>query len=1076
MIEIIKASAGSGKTFTLAKKYIKLLLEAQDRYAYRHILAVTFTNKATEEMKSRILKELHILAAEPAKSDYYEEFVPAHYKTDDSLKEAAGTVLCNILHDYGAFAVSTIDHFFQQTLKAFSREIGQFASYQVELDKNSLIKESVDRVLDSMTGDAKDAKKLKWLTDNTMSMLQKGEGYKQDFALMDVALRLKKEEHRVLVEKEGLDESVIYSEKELENLSDGCEDVCNKYLEELTLAAQKVNDAFEAAGLKPSDTSYHFVSNTVDKYLDLKGPVEIPLPTPTFVKKRNDPSTWYAKAKEGLARKVTQDILDAMEDLMDMFGLKLKVYNTARLLKSQAYGFGIANELHKEFEALLKEKNVLSIDDTNTILKNIIDGTETPFIYEKLGVRYEHFLLDEFQDTSRVQWDNFRPLLKNSVDSGFYNLIVGDVKQSIYRFRDSDWKLLRDDAPAAFGENVKLDTLKDNWRSFGNIIRFNNAFFSKVALALDRKSDDSGSDVIRKIYEDVGQNVKKEGDGCVKLTFCPKDNELDAVLDSINAALAKGYNYKDIAILVRYNSDGSAIAEHLIANKIRVVTDDSLLVSSSLNVRRLVSLLSSIDNPGDTMTKYLAEHLDIEVPQSYASLVDLCEDLLRKLKGCNPELFEKEVLYIQSFMDILRDYVQMNGNSLHAFLQDWIEVKAAKVNISSPKVGDAVRVITMHKSKGLDFRYVIVPFVEGIELYEFDKKWCRPDVKGTSLEGVAKGIYDVYLSGKSENTLFARHFKDETLLQYIDNMNVIYVAMTRAKECMEVIASFPKKPEALEGLGQIDEKEGAGEKTNLAPLTTFSDILYWYAHAYGKEAKLVPVEQEPADEVSEDVAPAYERKSFIYGEIPVAEQKEEKTDEKPVSAAFCSWPLNPPVRMEETLFDEEAPVNERGRLKFSADSSDFFSEDGSVGVDASQRIKGIVLHDILAKVCVKEDVDAAVDAAVLAGTLPYDDADQVKDMLKTRIDSVESRGWFTADRNCVFNEVELISSKGKIFRPDRVIIQGNDVTIVDYKFGEHYSKYEEKLSLYAGLCARMGYNVKSVALWYVLTGDIVDVR
>ena len=215
MIEVIKASAGSGKTFTLAKKYIKLLLETQDRYAYRHILAVTFTNKATEEMKSRILKELYVLATQPQKSDYYKEFVPAHYKDDASIMEAARTVLCNILHDYGAFAVSTIDHFFQQTLKAFSREIGHFASYQVELDRDSMIAESVDRVLDSLTREQKDEKKLKWLIDNTITMLENGGKYRQDCALSSVALRLKSEEHRVLLEKEGIDESVIYSEDQL---------------------------------------------------------------------------------------------------------------------------------------------------------------------------------------------------------------------------------------------------------------------------------------------------------------------------------------------------------------------------------------------------------------------------------------------------------------------------------------------------------------------------------------------------------------------------------------------------------------------------------------------------------------------------------------------------------------------------------------------------------------------------------------------------------------------------------------------------------------------------------------------
>ena len=212
MIEVLKASAGSGKTFMLAKKYIMLLLQSEDRYAYRHILAVTFTNKATEEMKSRILKELHVLATAPQDSDYYGDFVPELYPADKTLAEVAGTVLCNILHDYSAFAVSTIDRFFQQTLKAFSKEIGQFASYQVELDRESLIAESVDRVLDSMTGEKKDEKKLKWLTDNTISQIEGGEGYKLDFTLKNVASRHKSEEHRTLIDNEKIDEQELYSE------------------------------------------------------------------------------------------------------------------------------------------------------------------------------------------------------------------------------------------------------------------------------------------------------------------------------------------------------------------------------------------------------------------------------------------------------------------------------------------------------------------------------------------------------------------------------------------------------------------------------------------------------------------------------------------------------------------------------------------------------------------------------------------------------------------------------------------------------------------------------------------------
>lgn len=1019
MIEIIKASAGSGKTFTLARKYIMLLLQSEDRYAYRHILAVTFTNKATEEMKSRILKELHILATEPQDSDYYKDFVPVHYQSEQDLKDAAETVLCNILHDYSAFAVSTIDRFFQQTLKAFSREIGQFASYQIELDRDSLIAESVDRVLDSMTGEKKDEKKLKWLTDNTISQIEKGEGYKLDYTLKNVALRLKSEEHRTLVESVGLDEDLIYGEQELKKLSDGCTRVCKTYVAALKDAALKVLDAFAQAGIDPYDTKSHFMSKWMDKYVNLKDDSEVPYPTESFMNNAADPDGWFPNAKSHLKGAVTSDITSAVSDFLALFGQEYNVYNTALLLKAQVYGFGIANELHREFEALLKEKNVLSLDDSNTILKNIIDGTETPFIYEKLGVRYEHFLLDEFQDTSRVQWDNFRPLLKNSIDSGFYNLIVGDVKQSIYRFRNSDWKLLRDEAPGGFGKNVTHDTLEDNWRSYGNIIRFNNSFFSTIAGVLDKKLGFEEKDgkmengVMTGIYEDVRQNIRKGHDGAVRLTFCSREDELQAILDSINAALAKGYDYKDIAVLVRWNKDGAEVASHLIANKIGVVTDDSLMISSSLTVRRLVSLLSSIDNPDDSMAKYLAEHLEVEIPESYSSIIDLCEDLLRKLRDYNEDVFSSEVLYVQSFMDVLRDYVEKNGNSLHAFLKDW---EGNTQSISSPKSGDSVRIMTVHKSKGLDFPYVIVPFMEGISLSRQERKWCHPEVAGTALDGVAEGVYDVMLSGKSEKTLFAPHFKDETLLQYVDNMNVVYVAFTRAKECMEIISALPEE-------GDRD----------------FSQLLHWYACGHGEELGFIR-----------------EDDSFFYGEIPQKSDKKEDDEAASLAADFSSWPIGE-------------------RLRFNADSADFFNDEGETGMAASQRIKGIVLHDILSHVKIKADVDPAVDSAVLAGVISEEEAVAVKELLHSRIASVEAEGWFSEDNEDVMNEVEVIDSKGLIYRLDRVVKTGGSVKILDYKFGEHNSDYEKKLMAYADAWKDMGYNVDSACLWYVATGEIVRV-
>lgn len=1026
MIEVLKASAGSGKTFTLARRYIMLLLETEDRYAYRHILAVTFTNKATEEMKSRILKELYILSTEPHKSDYHDDFVPDHYASDQLLKDAAERVLCNILHDYGAFAVSTIDRFFQQTLKAFSKEIGQFSSYQVELDRESLIAESVDRVLDSVTGDAKDRKKLKWLTDNTISKIENGEGYKLDFTLMGVASRLKSEEHRALVESEGLDENQLYSEESLQKLSQGCDKVCMDYVAQVKAAADNLKAAFTSAAIDPYDTSAHFMDNNINKYSSLAADAFVPCITESFRDKALKSGKWFPKAKAHLADRVDDRLMRAAAAFVALFDDEYKVYNTALLLKGQVYGFGIANELHNEFEALLKEKNVLSLDDSNTILRNIIDGTETPFIYEKLGVRYEHFLLDEFQDTSRVQWENFRPLLKNSIDSGFYNLIVGDVKQSIYRFRNSDWKLLRDEVVENFGSLAKEDVLDANWRSRGNIVKFNNSFFAEAARMLDEKygfPEDKG--VISSIYSDVHQEIAKDEGGAVDVTFCSSEDELQVILDSINEALEQGYSYKDIAVLVRWNREGSEIASFLISNKIRVVTDDSLQISSSLTVRRLVALLSSIDNPDDSMSKYLAERLEADVPDSYSSVVDLCESLLRSLRAYDEQLFDTEVLYVQSFMDLVREFTMTEGNNLHSFLKNW---EGNTQSISSPSVGDAVRIMTVHKSKGLDFPYVIVPYLERVGLSRTERKWCRPDVSGTALEDVAEGIYDVNLSSRSDMTLFASQYKDEVLMQYVDNINVVYVAMTRAKEMMHIVAAMP---------------EGDGD---------FSYILHTYLGGKGKELGFGIVSESPL--------------RYRFGSALSGKKKQEDNDMKPFPATFCSWPLN--------LDDDgkEGDVVERGRLRFSPDAYDFFAQDGATGVAASSRIKGIVLHDILAGVCAPDDLGKAVASAVSAGYLSQDEAAEAASLLGSRIDAVKHSGWFPEDGSQILNETAVMDSDGRIYRPDRVVVTGNRVKIVDYKFGEHRRGYETQLRKYAEIWTRMGYEVDSACLWYVLSGEV----
>ena len=567
MIQIMKASAGSGKTYSLARKYISLLLENKDRYAYRHILAVTFTNKATDEMKSRILKELYIMASDPSSSGYLDWFVPSVFPSAADMQKKAEAVLRDILHDYSAFAVSTIDRFFQQTLKAFSREIGHFASYQVELDKESLVAESVDRILDSLT--EADGSLLTWLTDNVLEQIEQGGRYSMDANLLEMAKRLKSSQRQEVLESAGIDGDEDYSKDRLLEIRKRCREIIMVFRKEAKDRADKALAILTDAGVNPTESRNKFM-NELYVYSELAENDRVPRPKDTFFKNASDSDLWFAKTKAKTLMPKVYPFLEApLDDFCDLFGKDFDVYNTACILDSQLYGLGVAGELSRTFNELMKEKNVLCIDDSNTILRDIIDGSDAPFVYEKIGVRYDHYLLDEFQDTARVQWQNFSPLLKESESKGGDNLIVGDVKQSIYRWRGSDWKLLQESIPDEFPGHTQT-VLDTNYRSLSNIIGLNNAFFKAVASVLDAMAGYDGPGPMSEIYFDVRQNVSKadKDPGNVSFTFCPKEQELDKVLEAVMQAREAGARLSEIAVLVRSNNTGEAVAKYLIDNGI----------------------------------------------------------------------------------------------------------------------------------------------------------------------------------------------------------------------------------------------------------------------------------------------------------------------------------------------------------------------------------------------------------------------------------------------------------------------------------------------------------------------------
>ena len=997
MLKILKASAGSGKTYNLAKEYIRLLMASDKADAYRHVLAVTFTNKATDEMKRRILEELAKLAKNPTESPYLEELKTiADVKT---LQQRAQAQLSGILHDYSSFAVSTIDKFFQQALRAFSREIGQYASYQVQLDREALVEESVDRVLDGLT--EADHTLLDWLSRGVKDDLENGRGLSLEKRLQEVGKSL-----QALPEGHG-----GFSRDRLEALHKQCKALRESFPKKVEELARQILKVLEEQGIAPADTNGGFLK-ALYNYIEPDPRTEVRDLTPAFRAKASDSSHWFAKSKDALRLKLEGLLEGPLDAFCALFDEPYKEYRTARIIQGQLYSLGVADELREAFVQIQKEKNVLSLDDSNSILHGIIDGTDAPFIYEKLGIRFEDFLLDEFQDTSRIQWENFSPLLHNADASGFDSLVVGDVKQSIYRWRGSDWDLLGSRLQEEFGLPEKAVTaLDNNYRTCPAIVEFNNHFFTFAAEQLDKAL---GGPVVSPLYADVNQEpkFKDPNPGWVEVRFV--EEQMDETVSSLRDLQQQGAEWGDIAILVRDNRSGAEIADRLVTEGIPVVSDDSLFVKTSVTVRRLVSQMSLCERPDlpekPSVAGYLAGSLSVSIPEHFHSLTDLAEALLRDLRDADPERFQAEVPYIQSFMDYLKDWVATGGNNLGAFLRNWEE---ADPKIASPRTGQSVRIMTVHKAKGLEFPFVIFPFADKVTLYKSASRWCPS----------GEDLFFVELGSGSARTLFEADYLEERSLQAIDNINVFYVAMTRPKYGLKVIAAPPSQT--------LIKALGTGEVSSWGSL---SNLLYAFVGS----------------------------SDFRAGKpYPINTIKREADSSQLLEPGYESY-----------------PAGTGNRLRFSPEAADYFGEDGTFGPEASRRIRGNVLHRILSDVLVPEDIPKAVEAAVRRGELPSALREETLSLLQERLAAVENRSWFAPGAR-VRREVAILSPEGGEFRPDRVVLfPDGSADIVDYKFGSPEPGYRRQIERYKTLYRKMGYGPVRGYLWYFQEkagGEIVEV-
>ena len=1076
MLTVYRASAGAGKTHRLTGEYLKLLFIAKP-FSYRHILAVTFTNKATDEMKTRIIDELYHLAAGHS-SDYLETLMAEYRYTEQEARQKAKKILVTILHDYAAFNISTIDRFFQQTMRAFTREIGLQGGYGIEMDQDLVLSEAIDTLLADLEKPER-KELLNWLLRFAEDKVESGGEWNLRREIMSLSREVFKESYKSFSNKVKED---IQDKKALENYKNDLYAIIHSVENEVKGLGEKGMAIMRQYGLQPTD--FKGGSNSPLKHFDKYAKGEMKEPSATFINLADNVDACYTKTTSPATVQIIgcafdDGLNDCIKGVVALFG-NLTTYYTAKEIVRYYYTLGILNDVSNEIAAYREDKNIMLIADTTELLNKVIDGSDAPFIYEKTGTHIDHYMIDEFQDTSGMQWNNFLPLIKESLAHKQTNLIVGDVKQSIYRFRNSDWKLLEEQVKEDFSkEQLHEETLKDNWRSFRNIVEFNNALFTITPELLQVMYNDTLStsslaeaeqqsyqtkivSAYKKSYQLVPPKFRDKG-GHVKIQFLSGDDDMDwkeEALQLLPTQLEQlqdnGYKLRDIAVLVRTNLEGAMVAEKMLAYKEEypsdryhydIISDDALFVGSSASVRFILALMRHLKNPEDIINRQMAlvsymvltgrfadvnETTDFplsvreELQQlSHQPLYELTEGLFRLFAGYFPD---NEQVFIQAFMDMVSEFLQKESADLSRFLKWWDESGYRKT-IATPDDQNAIRILTVHKSKGLGFKVVIVPFGD----WEIDHRptkpvilWCRPKGKPFDRLHLAPVRYGQVLS----KTIFAEDYFEERLHAYIDNLNTLYVAFTRAKE--ELIVFCPK-PKKVSEDGSIDK------------ITSIADLLWT-----GLYVNNIVTTREGESLINLSLLFDYENAVFELGTpcLTVEKEKEKET--------------------EEISMPKLSSVSSEKRLQLRLHGQGFF-------FDNPTRKHGVLMHEILSAIRTEKDIRTAVEDYRLAGIINGAEASELARRIEELLVVPEVSGWYDGTAR-VMNEVEILYNENPKKRPDRVMIFDDKAVVVDYKFGEQEDKrHYNQVRHYKKLIRQMNYRHVEGYLWYVELNKIVPV-
>ena len=1073
-LTVYKASAGSGKTFTLATEYIRLLVE--NPQCYRKILAVTFTNKATEEMKMRILSQLYGIWKQLPESDNYlkaiEEKTGLPPKT---ISERAGLGLANLLHNYNYFRVETIDTFFQSVLRNMARELDLTTNLKIGLNDVQVEELAVDQLIaDLSTTDVM----LQWILKYIMESISDDKSWNVINQIKRFGRTIFKDEYKEVskkleqkMEEKGFFERYTTQLREIKKTAE----------ERMSMIGESFFDTLESEGLSINDLA-NKNRGIAGFFLKLqKGVFDPSIENATVANCLGNPEKWCAKTHPqhdfiiSQAEGVLGDILRyAVEERPRQW----KLYKSADLTLRHLNQLRLLGSIEKKVRELNENNNRFLLSDTQQLLHALIEGSDSPFIFEKIGTQLEHVMIDEFQDTSTVQWQNFRVLLDEAMShENGSNLIVGDVKQSIYRWRAGDWRLLNDIEQQFRQQQIETISLKKNYRSERNVITFNNHFFSQAAELEYQEQQELNPDEaeqLKRAYADVVQEIPedREAVGEVSVTLLPaeeyQETTLQQVADTISTLLNRGVPQKEIAILVRVNNQIPMIAQYFLEQmpKVTIVSDEAFRLDASVAVNLLVSALRLLTHPDDQLTKAAivkryhidvlqeqtednelllsTNNLDQLLPKTFLAQREMLLTMpLYELAERLHAIFELERLneqsaYVFAFYDQLASYVNDNTADIDSFLAAWDESICGKTIQSEETNG--VRILSIHKSKGLEYNYVICPFCDWqLEKQSGNILWCQPEEQPFSDLPIAPVDYS---KGQMMGTIYEPDYLHEHLQNTVDNLNLLYVAFTRAKKGLHV---FGKRGAKASRSGLIEQ---------CLPLV--------------------------AQKMPEAVL------SGIEDEKGVLQFSLAGSASKARSASQAGKPSdNPFLQPAEPVGVDFRYMESQVNFRQSNRSQAFIKAEESDEIDRLNYIQtGSVLHQIFSMIRTTDDIEDALRQLQFEGVL-YDEQitpERITRMLRKRLQDPRVAEWFSP-RWTLFNECTILTTEDgevKERRPDRVMTDGKNWIVVDFKFGspkpEYYDQVREYMELIQSLSALHAPHATIKGyLWFVYSNKIEEV-